>query len=86
MSSYACNTVTQAAVGVDYATDFLDSASLGSFSSIAGYGPNVSGSLDVNVYIDPGGGQVDADVCNRTPAPLTPDAANISYAVLRAAQ
>ena len=86
VSSYACNTVTQAAVGVDYATDFLDSASLGSFSSIAGYGPNVSGSLDVNVYIDPGGGQVDADVCNRTPAPLTPDAANISYAVLRAAQ
>jgi hypothetical protein len=72
-------------MGVAADSDYLNSASVGSFSSIAGYGPNISGSLDVNVYIDPGGGQVDADVCNRTPAPLTPDAANISYAVLRAA-
>jgi len=82
VSSYTCNTVTLAAAGV-LTSDHLAPSSVGSLKAISGYAPNALGSLDVNVYVDGGGGQLDADVCNRTAADITPADAQISVGVYR---
>ena len=80
--TYSCNTVTQAAAGA-LITDNVAAASVGSLKAVSGYAPNALGSLDVNAYIDSGGGQVDVDVCNRTAADITPADAHLQVGVYR---
>ena len=86
ISSGSCQAVTAGSVNSASAalvstSDVIAFTPNGSIKAVTGYAPSTSGGLTITAY--PTAGYVNFDVCNWTPAGVTPGAVTLNWKVIQ---